>query len=204
MSFMQQGGARRIVVLSGDGKERVRREMAKGEICKLEAADLDGDGRDELVVQDEGRLYVWNRDLKDIWSSPTRAGSALLLVSSSRREPGAVIIPPALGLDGATGKPRWIGGGAPIESASPGPRRMLDPGKSGRLPRFIESRPQTTICLMALPANPQGGIPAPSGKLVQAHRLDDDPRWARPLPWVKRLTGRSARRMFSRAAGWRS
>ncbi len=201
VSFMLQGGARRIVVLSGDGKERVRRELAKGETCELEATDLDGDGRDELVVQDEGTLSVWNRDLKDVWSSPTRGGSARLLVSSSRGVPGAVIIPPALGLDGATGKPRWIGGGSPIEPASPGPRRMLDPGNASRLPRFIENRSQTTICRVALPANPQGSIPAPSGKLVRARRVDDDPRWARPLPWVKRLTGALSPRYFFASGG---
>ena len=51
-----------------------------------------------------------------------------------------------------------------------------------------------TVCRQVLPATPGGDYQRPSGSLVPAGHVPDDPRWTRPLPWtgpVRRVTAPS-------------
>ena len=75
---------------------------------QLTAADLDGDGRDELLLYYDGFLHAWDHDLKDRWFWPARSGTIDQVVPPSRGLPGVVIVPPGLGS-------RWGDGAAPVD-----------------------------------------------------------------------------------------
>jgi hypothetical protein len=104
-------------------------------------------------------------------------------------EPGAVVIAPALGLDGKTGRPRWTGQDPLFVQKDRPAVTILDPGNLTRRPRFLEERGGSTVCRLAMATTPDGSLAAPAGKPVQARSVDDDPRWRRPLPWVLKLKG---------------
>ena len=59
--LMVKAGAARIVVLDEHGKERASRVVANDQIPILKAADVNGDGRDELFVWNCGQLHARRR-----------------------------------------------------------------------------------------------------------------------------------------------
>ena len=61
---------------------------------------------------------------------------------------------------------------------------LLDPGDSARPPILIANGLGATVCRKAMPTTKEGAIAPTVGTLVRASRVPDDPRWARPLPWV--------------------
>ncbi len=168
-SFLMRDETRRIVVLDGNGKERVRRDVGSGRFRMLEGVDLDGDGRDELVVQEELKLSVWDRELKDVWSYVVRGAATVQRVVPSREgEPGIVVVSPGIGLDGVTGKPRWVGQAPLPDSGLRSSARILDPGNLERLPLFLEHPPRSTVCRVGMATTPEGGLRAPRGAVVKA------------------------------------
>ncbi len=95
------------------------------------------------------------------------------------------------GLDGSTGRVLWTYKAPRWEDAT-----LLDPGDSGRMPRVVSAGLYSgrTVCRQVLPATPGGDCQRPSGSLVPAGLVPDDPRWTRPLPWtgpVRRVTAPS-------------
>ena len=191
VTFVLQDGTRRVIVLDGNGRERARRDEGTAVVQAFEAVDLDGDGRDELVVEDENRVYVWDAALKDIWSRPTHGRAVQRVLQGARGEPGAVVIAPALALDGKTGRPRWAGQDPLFVQENRPAVTILDPGNLTRRPRFLEERGESTVCRLAMATTPDGALAAPAGQPVQARsvEVDDDPRWRRLLPWVPKLKG---------------
>ena len=189
VSFSVPGGTRRIVVLGPNGEECARRywkwtAKAGGGVS---AADMNGDGRDELVGWGGGRLQIFDRELKDVWGreiGPDTMGFDLKGRSGRGRE---VLISPALGLDAATGRPVWTGN-APLVADQFAPY-LLDPGDATRGPRLIANGLNATVCRMAMDTGLDGRIAEPRGRVVKAGIARDDPRWRRPLPWVCRLRG---------------
>ena len=188
-TFVLQDGTRRVVVLDGNGRQRAARDEGTAVFLMFEAIDLDGDGRDELVAEDEHRVYVWDSALKDVWSRATHGRTVQRVLQGAHGEPGAVVIAPALWLDGKTGGPRWAGQDPLFVQEDRPTVRILDPGNLTQPPRFVEERGQSTVCRLAMATTPDGGPAAPAGKPVQARSVDDDPRWRRPLPWVPKLKG---------------
>ena len=79
-----------IVILDGGGTECTHREVAGAE--SLHAADVDGDGNDELLVQQDGRLYALDGSLKELWSWPAQVKRVSRIVAGSRGKPGSVIL----------------------------------------------------------------------------------------------------------------
>ena len=153
--------------------------------------DLDGDGRDELLVWYDRRRAAWGRDLKEIWSRPAQSWSIGPFLPSTPGRPRTLIIEPMTGLDGSTGRVLWTYKAPPWEDAT-----LLDPGDSGRMPRVVSAGLYSgrTVCRQVLPATPGGDCQRPSGSLVPAGHVPDDPRWTRPLPWtgpVRRVTAPS-------------
>ena len=99
-----------------------------------------------------------------------------------------MIVPPAVGLDGADGHPRWSAqtslARSPIPQIAAGIPDLLDAGDASRLPRLLDHSIGSTACLLALPTTSVGTLAPPQGRLVPPGPTADDPRWARPLPWA--------------------
>jgi outer membrane protein assembly factor BamB len=189
LSYTELSGKRRIVILDGNGKERAHRDVSGDQASMLKAADLNGDGRDELLVWYGDRLHACGPDLKDLWSRPHRNISVTQILSSSPGRAAEIIIPEVWALDGSTGLPRWTGL-PPLfyrpEQFSP---KLLDPGVSDRLPLLIANGLGATVCRVALPTNAEGKIAPPRGRLARPRDIPDDPRWTRSLPWLAWLEG---------------
>jgi len=168
-------GRRRVVILDAQGQTRGSRELAPASLPMLVSADLDGDGRDELLFHDGDRLRAAEGDLVERWSWPTRE-LIREVVSGSSGRPATVVLNPSLGLDGATGRPIWsIGSGGSLLRSSD--------GKS--LPRALAGPEGTTVCRVAMPVSADGRYQPAHGILAKAAALGDDPRWERPLPWIR-------------------
>jgi outer membrane protein assembly factor BamB len=188
-----KAGAARIAVLDTKGKARANRLVANDQYPVLKAADVNGDGRDELFVWNGGQLHALDGELNEIWTWATDARTVdRILAPAGGRMTGAVVIKPALALDGLTGRPRWtgqasLGDGPATNSFMP---EVLDPGGSGRLPLLISNGQGATVCRLAMPTTSEGRIAERRGTLVQPREMiDDDPRWMRALPWSGRLVG---------------
>ena len=190
----------RVVVLDPQGHERARRVVPPEPVPTQVfppvidfMIDLDGDGRDELIVWNDNRLNAWGSDLKDRWSIPAKSWQVLRVQRASPGGPSTLILPPATAVDGVSGKVRWTFkppalwywyGGDP-----------LDPGDSSRLPRMIISRNMVpvTVCQDALPATPGGDYLPPSGSRPPSGASRGDPRWTRPRPWMNLMAPETAR-----------
>ena len=166
----------RVLILDATGKERAGRDLKAVSASTLTAADLDGDGRDELLFLDDDRLRAVRRNLEDLWSWPTRE-PVREVIPAREGQPAVVVLDSMVGLDGATGRPRWFGHGSTA---------VLDPGNSTRPPRFLSESGDTTVCRLALPTTPQG-VFKPAHREPIAHRsASDDPRWMRLCPGARR------------------
>ncbi len=141
LNFMDPKGMHRIVVFDEQGLERASRDLPQDAAAYLSIADINGDQRDELLINYGGNLHAWTRDLKDLWSwsRPNRGNMTEEILPASSGQTGTVIVPPAMGLDGSNGNPRWAGHSPRNWWWSVFATNLLDPGDSSRLPRFLTS-----------------------------------------------------------------
>ncbi len=189
--FRARNGSVRIVVLDGNGHEHVRLDVDGDKYPSLKAADVNGDGRDELIVWFGGKLHALDRDLNEVWSSATRSTRVeKILAPSENGRPAAVFIKPAVAIDGATGRPKWKGQARFDDDFGPFVPDVLDAGAANRgMPLLIGDGLGATVCRTAMGMDSEGGSVAAAGLRVEPARPDDDPRWRRPLPWFRGLTG---------------
>ena len=166
---------RRVAILDAQGHERSGRDLEAGSLPGLWVADLDGDGRDELLFHDGGSLRACRRDLSELWSLPTREAVRELLPGAQGR-PATVVINPSLGIDGATGRPIWTLGPA---------RTILKTSDGSNLARALAGPDGTTICRVAMPTSADGRYRVARGVTARPPTFDDDPRRERRLPWVR-------------------
>ena len=174
VNFSISQGRRRVVILDARGRERIGRDLEPVSVPTLRCADLDGDGRDELLFHEGGRLRACRGDLKEQWSWPTRETIREVMPASAGR-PATVVLNPSLGLDGATGRPTWSGGPA---------RSILRARDAKSRPHVLTGLDGTTVCRLAMPISADGIYRAAPGVPATAASLRDDPRWERPLPWA--------------------
>src|SRR5262249_53053788 len=135
--FLAQAGTRRIVILEDRGQERARREVKSNGESALEAVDLNGDGRDELLLSHTDPLEAWSGDLKQLWCSPAQSAAIDHILPATHGLPPSVVIEPAVILDGAAGQPRWAG--QPSLKPPAFKPVLLDPGDAKRRPLFISA-----------------------------------------------------------------
>jgi outer membrane protein assembly factor BamB len=166
INFGVAAGLRRVSILDAQGHERSGRDVEKGSLPGLWVADLDGDGRDELLFHDGDSLRACRRDLSALWSLPTRE-TVRELLPGARRRAATVVINPSLGIDGATGRPMWTLGAA---------RALLKTSGGLNLARALTGFGGTTICRVAMPASADGHYRAAPGVTARPPTLDDDPR----------------------------
>jgi hypothetical protein len=189
VSFGVERGMDRIVVLGPGGDACVRLDVRCSQAGGLLAADINGDGRDELITWYDGRLHAMNRDLKELWSWPTQSRMVDAIVPAAGGRPCNVIIAPGLALDGSTGRQLWTGQAPVVTGSGQFAPVMLDPGDSTRLPLLIGSGLGATVCRVAIRKTAEGAVAAPLGTPVRGGLAAGDPRWARPLPWLRWLRG---------------
>jgi PQQ-like domain len=202
---------KRVVVLDEKGNVRVSRNLSFSASHDLKAADLNGDGRDELLVFDgdarDGRICACDRELKEIWSWPPRAKTVAaraldpfelelrrmrtrtterVLPAASGR-PGVVILAPGLAIDTVTARPRWKGQEPLVSWGDQFSGKLLDAGNANRPARLIGDGLGATVCRVAIPTEADGSVAAPKGNVWVPRASPPDPRWSRPLPWENRL-----------------
>ena len=188
-SFGEKDGRVRIVILDGRGKERFGREVTGDDSSTLSVIDVNGDGRDELVAWYDGRLHALDRDLKEVWSWTTKSRTSDGVLPAASGRPCEVVIAPGLAYDGAIWQPWWTNQSPFVSSTKPFSPKLLERGDAKRLPLLIGSGLGATVCRVAMPTDSRGRVLAARGSVVRAQRINDDPRWARLLPWVRFIKG---------------
>jgi outer membrane protein assembly factor BamB len=138
-----------LVALDAQGQERVRRRLdLRGRQFDFgrftwQAADVDADGREELLFLDGGHLCAAGGDALEVrwrWPLPHEATRLVDVRPSSAGMPPALTVwsgPDAYGLDGATGQPLWrarVGDPPPAGGSDLPELRRLDVPAPG-LPR---------------------------------------------------------------------
>ena len=124
-------GPERLVILDAQGRETAQRDLPQVRISNLSTADLNGDGRDELLLFDGQRLHAWRQDLKEFWSWPSQTEQYHKIVPTSPGRASTVVLyPDEMALDGATGQPRWAGHAPLPYWGNPFRTWLLDSGDS--------------------------------------------------------------------------
>jgi hypothetical protein len=183
MNYMSEKGQTRLVVLDEAGHERTSRPLPSTAFGLLRAADLDGDGLDELLVAEQEKIEAWSRDLNVLWKSLVNGQNGIEVIPGSDGRSGRVIVFPGLMLDGADGHTAW-GRISPRNRNWDGSMiAYLEPGVE-RPPKFVSVGRVSTVGRSALPVTSTGALGSTEGAPVKPGLADADPRWMRPLPWT--------------------
>jgi hypothetical protein len=163
--------------------------------------DLDGDGEDDVLFFDNGKLIATHNGLEQVlWEWPLPGpGADLIEVRPAGKQHAATVVvnvgSVVYGIDGRTGRPRWRceGTGRPVA--------LLPTGDAHDLPAILfhlanqQNEVQATVCRLGQPVDAAGAYQS-GGAALADDGTDDDSQLARCLPWVGELD-----RLRSRA-GW--
>jgi serine/threonine protein kinase len=181
------GSGRKAIVVIADQQKVGRRVLVldvMGRIagaCPIEskrlghrvwAADLNNDGRDEILFEDRGMLRAARGDLtSELWSSPLVDGIQEIRPREGRGM--AVVLGNGVALDGATGQ-------AIYRADRMANFRLINSLDTSR-PVAVEILPSQTTASMTRAMTAVAGLTA---EPIPAHPDPGDPRIVRALPWV--------------------
>ena len=168
-------GTNELVVLDDQGRVLERRTIdpvANG--LALRSQDLDGDGREELLVEGKDRVMAIRVGVPGVlWEKPV-TGGVRVVRPAGQGHPATVVTGDGFGLDGRDGQTRWAGGPAQAFLETGGP---FDP------PLSLSVQGDTTVCRRSLPTAAGGRFQSVSGGPMPYRASDGDPRLARRFPW---------------------
>jgi tRNA A-37 threonylcarbamoyl transferase component Bud32 len=186
--------AAEVILLGGDGRVRRRKAVdlpPGGRFGTLRGADLDGDGRGELLLSWGGGARVLTGSLdRVLWERSAgsegvkRRGDRFELfevhLAGTGRQATVVVRESNVleGLAGATGRTLWR-----AEAMEAG-LSLLHADVPQGLPRVVESTTERTICRLVKPTSKGGVVPRPA-PIRTAVPSSRDPRLGRPLPWAR-------------------
>jgi outer membrane protein assembly factor BamB/tRNA A-37 threonylcarbamoyl transferase component Bud32 len=177
--------------LNGEWQEHQRRspnlfyDPWMGTLFKVWAHDLEGDGKDELIVFTRDKLRVTRGGLENVlWEMqlPDEDCDLLQIFPAAGKQPATLAVrigSRVLGLAGPDGKPRW-------SCTGPGTVVSLLPNRQPAvLPRVLyDMGNQVSACRQTMPVAPDGTLPVTTGFEPFTEKSEDDPRLVIPLPWA--------------------
>ena len=183
------GGKGRIVVLDHSGKHIGEMPVQSTDVFSFRPwiHDLDGDGNDEMVVLNDGKLQAIQVGddagaVRVLWEWLVPPGSRRRIVelhAASAHEPAVVVVQSGAtlyGINGTTGRPLWINtgpqpftaGGGLLATAS----QTLNSAASGEPTAVFQYADQMTVCRVARRINEGPSVSLPP----------DATTWRRPSP----------------------
>jgi hypothetical protein len=193
-----------LVALDANGQERARRRLHlpgrqfdHGRFV-WRAADVNGDGRDELIFLDDGKLCAAGGDALEVkwrWALPHEAARLVEVRATTPGLPPTVVVwsgQETFGLDGASGTPQWRASvaGEPRTGGSDMPevcRLDAPPSAAPRLQCVFSSRyanNAATAVRQAWPVAPDGHYLAPKPAPQKFPSFKEVTLPKRPLPWA--------------------
>ena len=202
---VQAEGVTTLVMLDAHGQPRVRRELNlpgrqfESGLSVWRACDADGDGRDELLFLDDGKLCLAAGDDLDVrwrWTLPSEVARLADVQPAGPGFPVTLTVwsgRDVYGLDGATGQPRWRcsvndqprGGGADVPEAqrlaSDGP---LSPPRVQWVPEPQFNSGFSSRVRQAWPISATGRYLAPQALPATYRPVPEVTAPRRRLPWA--------------------
>jgi hypothetical protein len=187
-----------LILLDSRGQQVQRRSFpGEGTLLQvpLGSGDLDGSGREGIVVAAEGRVWASRggiRPADEVWSwsvpAALRGNLSLLGIRARPGQEAEVMVRlrqgAVLGLRGSDGKVLWRN---QAESEA-----FLLPGGAAEWPLLVALQPEReTVCRVPLPAAENGVYRLGEGEAQEGpwQPPADDPRRLRPLPWTELVIG---------------
>ncbi len=184
VSFRDSSDRDRTIFLDDQGRDQKRLSIPTDDASSARwwFVDLDGDGREEVVLRSEGRFRAFDRDGNELWARPDPSDWLGELIPPAAGRPATLVLSSGMALEATTGRPRWsFRSAVPYRGLWPA---ILDPGGADGPPRAIVRRPGATVCHLAVATTSDGRAAPGKGSLTPPGLARDDPRWLRPLPWV--------------------
>ena len=101
----QSEGAWHLTILDAQGRPRAARRLAGDNGQVLRIVDINGDGRDELLVHEDGRLLAFGAELKEIWQRRYGGNGLVDVVPGSTGQHDVLVLSPSIGVDGRVWAP---------------------------------------------------------------------------------------------------
>jgi hypothetical protein len=142
----------------------------------LRGHDLDGDGRDELLIEAKDKVVALCAGAEGaLWERPV-AGGIRQVRPAGHGHGAIVVVGEALGLDGRDGHPRWTGG--PGRALA-----ILGTNDTRDRPLILSAQGDATVCCPAVPTAPEGRLLAGAGRPRSYPPPRGDPRLLQPFHW---------------------
>jgi hypothetical protein len=178
--LLRQSNYAPLVVLDAQGRERQR---VSGVTLIAVEQPVTADGALLSFADGKLRLTRGGVDTKDLaweWSPPGGSTNVLRVLAEGQ---GGVVVASsnyaAIGLDLATGRPRWRCDGPCL------PTGVMPADDPTAPPLVLFAQPDgATACRRALAIEPDGRYRLPAAEPITSPPLPEDPRSRVPLPWV--------------------